>query len=375
MKRLTFADAKPYKSFIEDRDRALDQILFKYRVALSNVLDRTKQDVVSMLSGMYVMGRISIHSPDDARLLNSLRDMFVKASRDSYSLYRLAIKHGHLLAHVGEAEAIGRVLKKRTTYEVKDPITDGKVLFRTKMYYDKLNRKILDALQYAVYASKSAQDFKQRIESAFPKAQAYKRPPRKLKKLTEADRPLTDDEEEDLEQELEDFSSSFNIADLGSDTDMASGLVSQDDWDAMVQDYVAENIDPVTIFGRSGEKYKVGGDEVYDWQLDSDLTHEFVSQVRDGQVDAANQNGVNDFVWIAIVDKLTDECCLWRDGLTTTEIEQALPDHDNDCDGATTAPAHFGCRCRMAPYDNAVDNQDYVDTLPDYGDFDDWINS
>ena len=377
MKKTSYADAKQYRKFIEDRDRALDDILFKYRVLISNILQHAQKETVQRIVGLYATGQLTARTSSNENLIAALKLIYSNAVRDTYLVYAQAIKRGYSLSLIGEAEAIGRVKKKLARYEVAFSAGD-KTLHRVRIYYERLLRNVIDKTQLASLYAKDVQDFHSRIESAFPNSKQYKRPPRSLKPLKEAKKPfiLSDDAADELERELgEEYTSAFYNLQLGKEIDMATGLVSQDDWDAIVKDYKAEHIEPVTIFGR-GEttKYKVGGDELYDWELDRDLMNEFVSQVRAGQVEAAKQNNITDFVWIAIVDNKTDECCLWRDGLTTKEIERELPKHDDDCEGATTPPAHRGCRCRLAPYDESVDTTEFED-LPDYGDFDQWINS
>lgn len=116
-------------------------------------------------------------------------------------------------------------------------------------------------------------------------------------------------------------------------------------------------------------------DAIYGWEIERDVTHDFVQEVRDGQIDAAKENGIDEFVWIAIIDEKTcDNCCAWRNGLLTSEIEQRLtdePDLADYCD-ATVPPAHFNCRCSLAP---ASKDLELVDETQNIKDFDEWLNS
>jgi SPP1 gp7 family putative phage head morphogenesis protein len=72
--------------------------------------------------------------------------------------------------------------------------------------------------------------------------------------------------------------------------------------------------------------------------------------VRAGEIEAAKEQGIDDFVWTAVIDERTDECCLWRDGLLVSEIEAELNgDHSGDDCDSTVPPAHINCRCRVLP--------------------------
>jgi hypothetical protein len=117
------------------------------------------------------------------------------------------------------------------------------------------------------------------------------------------------------------------------------------------------------------------GDKIYGWELEQQLTHDFVKSVRDGQIDAANVNGINEFIWIAIIDQRTCElCCEWRSGLTTSEIEKTLADNPElkeHCD-VVVPPAHFNCRCGIAPVAIDLETTDIQTT--DAKEFDDWLN-
>jgi hypothetical protein len=77
-------------------------------------------------------------------------------------------------------------------------------------------------------------------------------------------------------------------------------------------------------------------------------------------------------MWIAIIDDKTDDCCLKRDGLTSTQIEEKLRgEWEKDECQAKVTPAHFNCRCRMAPV-----SDDLPDQAPaDFGGFDEWLNA
>ena len=94
-------------------------------------------------------------------------------------------------------------------------------------------------------------------------------------------------------------------------------------------------------------------------------------------MDAAQENGITDFVWIAVVDDKTDLCCLWRDGLLTSEIQAKLSEHADDdagCDlggDGLVPPLHFNCRCSIAPATDAVPKKPDVD----YQSFDQWLET
>jgi hypothetical protein len=113
-------------------------------------------------------------------------------------------------------------------------------------------------------------------------------------------------------------------------------------------------------------------DAVYGWQVEQEITHDFVSQVRSGQIAAARDAGIKDFMWLAVLDSKTCEmCCAWRDGLTSSEILDKL-NKDKDLKAACSAlvpPAHMNCRCTPVP---ATDDIEY-DLSDDAKDFHEWL--
>jgi hypothetical protein len=113
--------------------------------------------------------------------------------------------------------------------------------------------------------------------------------------------------------------------------------------------------------------------ERYTWEVEQELTEDFVQSVRSGEQEAAKAQGINDFMWIAILDKATDECCALRDGHSSSEIEDMLDQgklDSEDCD-AIVAPGHFNCRCQSAPMTDDLPERVEID----YGSFDDWLGS
>jgi hypothetical protein len=111
-------------------------------------------------------------------------------------------------------------------------------------------------------------------------------------------------------------------------------------------------------------------EEWYGWEIEQEITNDFVTSVREGQETAAKENGVTDFVWIALLDSVTDDCCRWRHAKTSQEIIDELKDkHADDECKAVVPPAHFNCRCDLAPM---VDMPD--EPPPDFGEFDKWLD-
>ncbi len=109
----------------------------------------------------------------------------------------------------------------------------------------------------------------------------------------------------------------------------------------------------------------------YTWEVEQEITEDFVKSVRDGTIDSAKEAGIEDFMWIAVLDSHTDECCKVRDGLSSSEIEKKIADGTIDgeeCD-AIVAPAHFNCRCDVAPMTNDLPETE-ASGLPD---FNEWL--
>lgn len=225
---------------------------------------------------------------------------------------------------------------------------------RIQLAFDKLRRRILDAVQLSRVQGSSVSETLERVDRALPGGAWVKRPRRVLKPVKEASPgPLK------------------RIASVALEdgrVDLAQGFIDDELWQQITEYYLGEHVPTYRFRGPEEDS-----DYMYQtWEVERDLTHEFVAAVRAGQNKAAKQNGVVDFQWIAIIDDHTDECCAWRDGLTTSEIEKQLRSKrkDDPCD-TSVPPAHINCRCTIAPM---------LDTMPEAPEsnakeFDEWLNT
>jgi SPP1 gp7 family putative phage head morphogenesis protein len=207
----------------------------------------------------------------------------------------------------------------------------GSMTDRIHLALERLKRKVIDAVQMSRILGESLEETLARVGRAFP-------PGKRQKKINVLTRAMLENA----------------TTEPGPEPIYGPMFIDADDWDSIVaeynSDYRPEWRDP-----RYGTEISIPvGDEdeymLYPWQIEREMIEDFVSSVRAGEVDSMNAQGITDFVWIAVLDSHTDDCCRKRDGLTNSEIEAKLKMEwsDDDCDSAVP-PAHFNCRCRLAP--------------------------
>jgi SPP1 gp7 family putative phage head morphogenesis protein len=366
------SNSSKYRSFINERDKALEKIFNNYLNIFSSNLNFLLDQVIDVAAGLNAKQQKSHYLVTAKPMYEQKLDMiFRMAAAQSFELAKRLRVSTYTLAHAGEAEALSRSTgnskKVRVNQETltkamnKQTMSGGSLKDRIDLIFNRLKRDVIDAIELSLVREDNVEDTIARIKRAFPKPYQVKRPPRELKpvKVKEADYKI------------------------GRGKSLSDGIIDNDAWQQVVDDYFDEILDDRMPFGRSDyDAYKVdneyavaGESEVetrYGWELEQEMTNDFVQNVRDGQIDAANENGIEDFQWIAIIDNKTDECCAWRDGLTTKEIEEELQSNhkDDECD-TVVPPAHPNCRCTLAPM-----VKDMPDApLPDFGGFDEWLMS
>lgn len=370
-----FASSPRYVSFIRSRDVALERILTNSHAEVSDILAPALHQAVAVIHYGYASIESGGFSPHFARRTIEQIDQridyaFQQAAPKIALVIQSLRKNSYLLSLAGESEAMSRALGKNTKAKVgrldlneqigADSRVLGNLRSRVDLALARIRRDLIDAVELSKTMGDPIADAMKRVKRALPPIRTVKTTPRALTrpKLTEAAKKPEDDEEV-----LNDFGSEF--------------FIDEGDWADVVDSYKEKYVPE----WRSSEKefdIETAGDEeatsYYAWEIEQEMTHDFVDQVRQGENDAAKENGVTDFSWIAVVDKATDECCLWRDGLTTVEIEAQLQKKgDEDCDDSDdgiTPPLHMNCRCRLAPM-----TDDLPETPPsNQEDFEDWLN-
>lgn len=353
--------APRYANFIKDRDLALERIHRNTQIDLSRmlyeVLERTEHLAASLAlksTNAFLPHQLS-HSFEDA-----LRDIFAH----SFSAFvrrivkqRLAV---FVLTYASEQEAIGRATQRKSHDLVRAAFKnklskaltretiDGPLDKRVWLALMKLRLRIAQAFGLALTQELKPQEIVAKVKDAFPRIQVYKRPPRALTRLKEAAGDLPEDKKDWVDLQF----------------------IDDPDWDLMMDAYKETELPP-SRFDAAASWDKESGMMRYEWELEQEATEDFVKQVRDGQVDAANDLGIQEFVWIAVIDNKTcDDCCLPRNGKTTSEIEEGIDSGSmGDCD-ATVPPAHFNCRCQVGPVASVDEVQG-----PDWSSFNEWLGA
>ena len=363
-------DVPAYRSFIKARDRAIERILNRSIVQANDLLRNTLSQVVSLaLSQFENLKKAPNQATEIARLNASFSDYFEALAQQIAVVQSKALQLAQYLAAVGEAEALGRVLNAPKKYPSRPKLptrnaSGEPILGRTRVGLAKIQRDIIDAIQASIWLEEDAEEMRRRLARALPKRRVVKRPKRILKPFREAaeDNILSFLQQNDAAPQIKNKRMIF-----------AQGVLDMDVWreivDAVTEEYIASYRGPEHVLGAA----KIGTDEEtrYAWQLEQEQAHDLVDRVRAGQDATARENGITEFVWIAIIDDKTDDCCRARDGLLTKEIEDKLSsgEIDGECD-AIAPPAHFNCRCRLAPVLDAKDLEVPESKLPE---FEEWL--
>lgn len=355
-----------YRKWTLERDRALERLHTRAQLQAADVARE-------MLTHVLLTAKAQFHGMKQGYPMSvdwfesGLKQHFATAHPKLLKIMNDMRTRAYLLSKASEAEIIAQHSKYPVNANVtksdlhrirqRPSMAGGHLYHRVSLYLDKLRRKITSYAQAAAMTAKDELDFAKDIYSALPKPRRVSVPRRILKpQLMEAQ----------------------GVGPRGTKADVAIDNIDEDEWQSMLDDYMRDYVPqwraPEYVIDRPPV---TGTDTWYAWEFERDITNEFVQSVRDGEVEAAKENGITDFVWIAVVDDKTDKCCLWRDGLLVSEIEEQVADHeddDEDCNqegDGLVPPIHFNCRCRVVP---ATDD---IPDKPDDGakDFEDWLNS
>jgi SPP1 gp7 family putative phage head morphogenesis protein len=341
--------SKYYGKFSLARNYALESILHKHLRAMDIVIFKLKRSVLEMVS---YGEKIDSHSAKMNHIERRLEEIFNQAESQIIRIILMLRRVTYALAYIGETEAIARVLPtKKINYHLKVEELQKKIFgplrnvdLDKQVHYrmQRLKHKVLDAIHLGMIMG-GGEELPNRIDRAFPRERPHYK---KIKwpKLKEAKQRL------------------------GSGTEMSMGFIDDAEWDNILDNYFSE-----IPIGLRGPEFVIADEEDvprYVWEVEQELTDDFVRLVREGKVDAATENGVTDLQWIAVIDNKTCECCcVWKDGLSSKEIEGQMKDHPDDEEETIVPPAHFNCRCDVAPMTDAMPEE----PPDDLGDFETWL--
>lgn len=359
----TLLDSSKYKKFTQDRNQALEKINLNTQLDLSRMLHDALDHITDYVSRMAVTRQMNIY------MINSLKEslegyigaQFTHLIPGMAERMKRARRATFMLTYLAELEAIARAtgktknisqaeFKMQIQKAMGNSTVDGKKLEHSIwLSFLKLQDTIVMAFVRAVLSELSPLEVVQAVKDSYPKVKTFKRPPRAVKPLREADQ------------------------DDGKEFDFYFGLTNDDDWQAALDAYKDTELPPNRFDSVASSYDPEAGYFQYGWEQEQNATDDFVQAVRDGQVAAAEQMGVKEFVWISIIDNKTCEvCCLPRNGKTTSEIEQMLKSGKLDayhCD-ARVPPAHPNCRCDLGPVGSVDEVQG-----PNWKDFGEWLES
>lgn len=355
----TLLASPKYRKFTRDRNQALEQINLNTQLDVSRMLFDVLDGITGFVSHMGIQNHLTINHMQflNDQLRNFMLRKFTELLPKVIHRIQKSRKAAYTLTYFAELEAIARATQKtniphhsfkvRVQDQMNASTVGGQDLTKQVWHsFAKLQSKIESAFKLSLVQELTPLEVVTAVKKSYPQVSTFKRPPRALKPIRESDRPKDDDADD-------------------KEFTFYHDLTNDADWDQAVQAYKDTELPP-SRFDQSAQYDPEVGHMRYSWELEQDMTDDFVQSVRDGQVQAANDLGVKEFVWVAIIDNKTcDECCLPRNGKTTSEIEQM----DDDCD-ATVPPAHPNCRCDIAP----VSSTDEVEG-PNWKDFGDWLES
>ena len=361
---------RAYRSFVNARDKALDRLHASTQGRVTQALAEALQRIYDGISARHfytlTTEQMTISGDDMTKSVSQLIDFsFASAqaqmAHEIHSLRDTAMA----LTITSEKEALrragaGKDLPMHSRARVRSDSgksssdkmpTGGTVEARISLALNRLKNKILDAVQLSRVLGESTEEALKRVKATFPKLKRITTPKKLTRLVKEADRPRNPDRPFDFD------------------------FISEEDWDGIIRDYLKPYQprirDPRMYFEVTGDEglahMGVGEGLWAGWDIEQQITADFVDTVRKGQVVAAKEQGINDFVWITVFGPTTCESCKWRNGLTSAEIEAKLEDRDDDFD-ATVPPAHASCRCQLAPMVEELGEEP-----EELGDFDTWL--
>ena len=335
---------KQYRRFKTETTAVLETLL-------NYVINKGNEELKSALhKAEEVVARIAILGASSADIQNRLMQVWEPEIRQSQEWIKRLSKAAYVLSKAAEIEALGRSLpgvrsavmsKGEVTTATTKPNQLGPVSDRVHLAYERLAAKLAHAVRLGKVLNDNPKEMIDRMRRYYPEKRVVKRGRRPLAKpLREDAKPLQ------LRRDAIDMD-----------------FYDEDEWNALTDLLQDMELDEGRFGQQAMEEYGV---DRYRFEFEQEATEEFVDKVRAGEIQAANDQGIDEFVWAAVIDKKTcEECCEKRDGMLTSEIETKLagPWKDDDC-GAVVPPAHPNCFIAGTPITTAAGRIPIEDIFP-----------
>jgi hypothetical protein len=359
-----FDEIPRYKTFVNKRDEVLENILRNHRLKITDITNKAFVDAILYIQSRWPSIKSDQFNKQKIKGLEQQIEQVFELAAQTICYAQVELRRSvYTLSHAGEAEAIAQVLKQKAMLNLGQrrivkksykPLHDGTdLLNRVDLYFQHVAKNMILAVKQALVFDDEPEQMLGRVFLTLPKKKALpdKLVLKKVKraKVAEAKRPSFSGDEDPTGVDIG-FGPRGGVTISTMDWDQSS-------WDHVVkqanEEYIAIDRSPEAFFdmknpftGQTITDEIPETDKIYGWELEQNLTHDFVQSVRDGQLDAANFAGINEFIWISVLDQRTCEnCCEWRSGLLTSEIEKMLADDPSladHCD-VVVPPAHFNC--------------------------------
>lgn len=363
---------------------ALDRLLINSRQRRADMMDKAFTHVLDRINHRYkdlsLINQLTIAHLDQEinRIFEALTFQLVMEVVDLR-------KKTYMLSHVGEAQAIAGSLNLLPKFKADQhtlnelahkPFVKGDMIKMIGLTLNAIRRKIITKIEECLLTEEPVESALYFTFKQFPRKMAppSKAPLKKVKPREANTKPAFSIEDGDTAIEIR-------------NNQFTPFVWDQSTWNQMLDDYQKDYIkidrSPASVYSLNDPltqdpvdvKYEDG---IYAWEVEKEVTHDFVSQVRDGQIKAANDQGIDDFIVIAVIDDHTcDSCCgdfgcADFDGMLVSEIIEMTK-------GEYSTPGyHFSCRCTLAPHaesDKGLDDlSSYGDFVTTKKDFDEWLN-
>src|SRR5260221_319702 len=261
MKKIPLTQSKRYLSFIADRDKALEALLYRAKLEIDDVLRGTLTKVLESISYRYLSLGVSQFGASSPLFLKHIEVqidlLFNGATSQIVEITKKLKRYSYTLSYVGQAEAIGQAVERPTKYDTRGKQKDNSknvkgedLTKRVHIALARIKRDIIDAFELSWVMEETPEQTLERINKTFPNSKRVKRPTKVLKQ------------------------SALQEAEKKTKESISSGFVDPREWDALITWYKHRYIpgwrDPESPFAHVRDH---DGDLMYAWELEQELTH------------------------------------------------------------------------------------------------------